>query len=282
MILVDHTILTKDQQYLADYVIDIHDHHLLTNLPGLYKNLKRMNIKYPTGSCSTLILNDFLCIKKKENFPTEILPPLLAMSAILVDTEKFKENLYGIRWVDLDKKIYKYLKKIIKKNKDDIKIKEYYKLIKDIKHDEEKNLELGVEPLLSKDQKTFDWGQKKSIWSSFPVSFYKIKNKFGVEEINNNFMKYYQGKSEEEIKNSFYITNSSIDKNKKLFTIFNPIKLPFTKEEIEKEIKKYNENEEFSVEIEKTKGEMCNIILPGTYSRKIFEPILKGFFINTK
>ena len=70
LILVDHTILTKDQQYLADYVIDIHDHHLLTNLPGLYKNLKRMNIKYPTGSCSTLILNDFLCIKKKENFPT--------------------------------------------------------------------------------------------------------------------------------------------------------------------------------------------------------------------
>ena len=158
--------------------------------------------------------------QKKGKFSNLILPPLLAMSAILVDAEKFKENLYGIRWVDLDKKIYKYLKKIIKKNKDDIKIKEYYKLIKDIKHDEEKNLELGVEPLLSKDQKTFDWGQKKAIWSSFPVSFYKIKNKFGVEEINNNFMKYYQGKSEEEIKNSFYITNSSIDKNKKLFTFY--------------------------------------------------------------
>ena len=282
LILVDHTILTKDQQYLADYVIDIHDHHLLTNLPDLYKNLKRINIKYPIGSCTTLILNDYLCIKKKETFPSKILPPLLAVSAILVDTEKFKDNLYGIRWVDLDKKIYKYLKKIIKKNKDDIKIKEYYKLIKDIKHDEEKNLELGVEPLLSKDQKTFDWGQKKAIWSSFPVSFYKIKNKFGVEEINNNFMKYYQGKSEEEIKNSFYITNSSIDKNKKLFTIFNPIKLPFTKEEIEKEIKKYNEKEEFNIEIETSKGEMCNIILPGTYSRKIFEPILKGFFSNIK
>ena len=143
-------------------------------------------------------------------------------------------------------------------------------------------MELGVEPLLSKDQKTFDWGQKKAIWSSFPFSFYKIKNKFGVEEINNNFMKYYQGKSEEEIKNSFYITNSSIDKNKKLFTIFNPINLPFIKEEIEKEIKKYNEKEEFNIEIEASKGEMCNIILPGTYSRKIFEPILKGFFSNIK
>ena len=38
----------------------------------------------------------------------------------------------------------------------------------------------------------------------------------------------------------------------------------------------------YSVEIEKTKGEICKIILPGTYSRKIFEPILKGFFNNTK
>ena len=281
LILVDHTILTKDQQYLADYVIDIHDHHLLTNLPDLYKNLKRINIKYPIGSCTTLILNDYLCIKKKETFPSKILPPLLAVSAILVDTEKFKDNLYGIRWVDLDKKVYKYLKKLVKK-KEDIKMKEYYKEIKEIKHDEEKNLELGVEALLSKDQKIFDWGQKKAIWSSFPVSFYKIKKKFGDEDINNNFMKYYSGKSEDEIKNTFYLTNSSIEKGKKLFTIFNPIQLPFSKEEIEKEIKKYNEKDEVIVEIEKTKGEICNIILPGTYSRKIFEPILKGFFNNTK
>ena len=281
LILVDHTILTKDQQYLADYVIDIHDHHLLTNLPDLYKNLKRINIKYPIGSCTTLILNDYLCIKKKDTFPTKILPPLLAVSAILVDTEKFKDNLYGIRWVDLDKKVYKYLKKLVKK-KEDIKMKEYYKQIKEIKHDEEKNLELGVEALLSKDQKIFDWGQKKAIWSSFPVSFYKIKKKFGDEDINNNFMKYYSGKSEEEIKNTFYLTNSSIEKGKKLFTIFNPIQLPFSKEEIEKEIKKFNEKDEVIVEIEKTKGEICNIILPGTYSRKIFEPILKGFFNNIK
>ena len=281
LILVDHTILTKDQQYLADYVIDIHDHHLLTNLPDLYKNLKRINIKYPIGSCTTLILNDYLCIKKKETFPSKILPPLLAVSAILVDTEKFKDNLYGIRWVDLDKKVYKYLKKLVKK-KEDIKMKEYYKEIKEIKHDEEKNLELGVEALLSKDQKIFDWGQKKAIWSSFPVSFYKIKKKFGDEDINNNFMKYYSGKSEDEIKNTFYLTNSSIEKGKKLFTIFNPIQLPFSKEEIEKEIKKFNEKDEVIVEIEKTKGEMCNIILPGTYSRKIFEPILKGFFNNIK
>ena len=161
-------------------------------------------------------------------------------------------------------------------------MKEYYKQIKEIKHDEEKNLELGVEALLSKDQKIFDWGQKKAIWSSFPVSFYKIKKKFGDEDINNNFMKYYSGKSEDEIKNTFYLTNSSIEKGKKLFTIFNPIQLPFSKEEIEKEIKKFNEKDEVIVEIEKTKGEICNIILPGTYSRKIFEPILKGFFNNAK
>ena len=115
LILVDHTILSEEELYLADYVIDIYDHHLLTNYSGLYKNLKRMNIKYPTGSCTTLILNDFLCSKKEEDFPTKIISPLLATSAILIDTKKFNEELYGIRWVDLDKKVYKFLKKLSKK-----------------------------------------------------------------------------------------------------------------------------------------------------------------------
>ena len=34
LILVDHTILSDDELYLADYVINIYDHHLLTNYPN--------------------------------------------------------------------------------------------------------------------------------------------------------------------------------------------------------------------------------------------------------
>ena len=291
LILVDHTILTEDEMYLADYVIDIYDHHLLTNYPGIYKNLKRMNIKYPTGSCTTLILNDFLCVKKEEDFPIQIISPLLAISAILIDTKKFNDELYENRWVDLDKKIYKFLKEIIKEQYKNVKIKEYYKEIRDIKHDVQKNLELGIEALLSKDQKTFNWAQKKAVWSSFPVSYYDIIKKFGNEQLYDNFMKYYSGKTEEEKKDTFYITNSNVGEDKKLFTIYNPIKIPFMQEEIKEEIKKNNEKEEFNVEIEKienkneegkTAGEICKIKLPDTYSRKSFEPILKKFFCNLK
>lgn len=286
LILVDHTILSEDQLYLADYVIDIYDHHLLTKYSGLYKNLQRINIKYPVGSCTTLILNDFFCTQKGEDFPTKIIHPLLTVSAILIDTKNFKDEFYGNRWVDLDKSVYNFLKKIIKDEDKNIKVKEYYKEIKDIKHDTEKNLELGIEALLSKDQKTFIWDNKKAIWSSFPVSYYDIIKKFGKEELNNNFNKYYSGKSEEEQRQSFYITNSNIGENQKLFTIYNPIKIPFTKEELKNEIKN-NSNEEIKVEIEnnsneKNNGEICNIILPETYSRKSFEPILKKFFCNLK
>ena len=292
LILVDHTILTEEEKYLADYVIDIYDHHLLTNYSGLYKNLKKMNIRYPIGSCTTLILNDFFCMQKEEDFPTKIISPLLAVSAILIDTKKFSEEFYGNRWVDLDKKVYKFLKKIIKDEYKGIKLKEYFKEIKDIKHDVQKNLELGIEALLSKDQKTFIWEHKKAIWSSFPVSYYDITKKYGNEKLYENFIKYYSGKSEEEQKDIFYITNSSINKKEKLFTIFNPFNLPFTKEQIQDEIKKNNENDNFSIEIEKINvngnengkisGEICNIILPDTYSRKSFEPILKKFCCNLK
>ena len=282
LILVDHTILIDEEKYLADYVIDIYDHHLLTNYSSLYKNLQKMNIRYPVGSCSTLILNDFFCMNKEQDFPINIISPLLAVSAILIDTKKFNDEFYRNRWIDLDKKVYKHIKKIIKEEYKGIKMKEYFKEIKDIKHDIQKNLELGIEPLLIKDQKTYNWDNKKAIWSSFPVSYNDIIKKYGNDELFNNILKYYSGKSEEEQKNIFYITNSNLNKKQKLFTLYNPIKLPFNKEEILKEIKNFNNDENINVEVEQTKGEICLITLPDTFSRKSFEPILKKFFGNIK
>lgn len=248
-----------------------------------------MNIKYPTGSCTTLILNDYFYSQKDEDFPVKIISPLLAVSAILVDTKKFDKDFYDNRWVDLDKKIYKYLKKYIKEEYKDIKMKNYFKEIKDIKHDKEKNLALGIGSLLSKDKKTFNWDKFKAVWSSFPVSLYDIEKKYGKQELINNYMKCFEDKNDEEKKNIFYITNSNAQNKQKIFTIFNPIQLPFNKDEIQNEINKYNKKEEFSADIEnitdengKPCGEICNILLPDTYSRKSFEPILKKFICNLK
>ena len=81
LILVDHTILTEEQKYLSEYVIGIYDHHLLSNYNGQYNNLQTCNIKYPVGSCTTLILSDYF--DNEDEFPTKLVSPLMAVTAIL-------------------------------------------------------------------------------------------------------------------------------------------------------------------------------------------------------
>ena len=287
IILVDHTILMEKQKYLSEYVTNIYDHHLLSNYNGEYKNLKKLNIKYPVGSCSTLILSEFF---NNDDFPVKVVSPVLSLSAILLDTKKFNPDFYKNRWVDLDRKIYKKIKKVIKKDENiKIKMKKYFKEIKDLKHDVNLNLALGFEPLLAKDQKFYKWNKKKVIWSSFPISFYDIKKKFGEKKILKHYMEFYKGKTDEEKRDLFFITNSSSEDKQRLFTIFNPIKLPFNENEIKNELIKKSEKDFFSVDIknvtdeyEKPNGEVVYIVLSDTYSRKSFEPILKNFFNNLK
>lgn len=283
IILVDHTILMEEENYLSEYVTSIYDHHLLSNYNGQYKNLKKLNIQYPIGSCTTLILNEFF---SNSDFPVEIVSPILSLSAILLDTKKFSPDFYRNRWVDLDQKVYKKIKKLIEKEgNNNFKMKEYFKEIKDIKHNVELNLNLGIEPLIEKDQKVFNWSKKRAIWSSFPVSFYDIKKRFGDKKIVSHYMDYYKGKAADEQKDLFFITNSSLDNKQRLFTIFNPIKIPFTKEEIQNELVNNSEKDFFSADIrsivdenEKPNGEVCHLVLAETYSRKSLEPILKKFF----
>ena len=284
LIIVDHTILIEEQNYLAEYVIGIYDHHLLSNYNGQYKNLQTLNIRYPIGSCTTLILQDYFL---DDDFPVKIVSPVMALTAILLDTKNFKDDFYGNRWVDLDRKVYEEIKKIKKedKNSKEIKMKKYYKEIKDIKHDINKNLDLGLKALIDKDQKFFNWNKRKAIWSSLPISFHEIKKKFGDKQILNIYLKYYNGKNIEEQKNTFFITNSSLDNMYRLFTIFNPFKMPFNKEEIKYELIKNSEKDFYAVDINQIfdennapKGEICNLILSEIYSRKSLEPILKSFF----
>lgn len=284
LIIVDHTILMDEQKYLSEYVISIYDHHLLSNYNSQYKNLQSVNITYPVGSCTTLILSEYF----NDNFPVKIVSPLLSVTAILLDTKNFDEDFYEKRWSDLDSIIFKKIKNIIKSQNENIKLKKYYKEIKEIKHDIEKNLDLGFEPLVSKDQKSFNWNNRqKAIWSSLPISYNEIKKKFGHKKILNHYMDFYKGKTDEDKKNTFFITNSSLGNKQKLFTIFNPIKIPFNKDEIKKELCKHSEEDFYSVDInnvadedEKAKGEECNIVVSDTYSRKNFEPMLKSFFSN--
>ena len=281
IILVDHNLLIEQQKYLSNYIINIYDHHIITYNKDDYPNLKSFNIQIPIGSCTTLILSDFFM----ENFPSKILSPLFALTALLIDCRNFSKDYYGNRWVDLDKKVYDKIKLEIK----DIDMEEYYKEISGIKHNVEKNLMFGLEPLLTKVQKYYNFNGYKIIWSAFYISYYDIKEKIGEEEIINKILDYYKNKNEEEIKKIFFVTNSPVDSDKDLYTIFNPVEIPKEFDEFKNEIENINKNDFYSFEKkifkdknENIKGIMYYFVVNHIYTRKKVEPILQKICFNLK
>ena len=272
MILVDHNILINELQYLSNYVINIYDHHI-NAINNNYPNLKSINIQLPIGSCSTIILSKFFM----NNFCSKIINPLFALTALLIDCRNFSKDYYGNRWVDLDKEVFNKIKLEIKENIDmDI----YYKEISDVKSDVEKNLMFGFEVLLKKVQKYYNFNGYYIIWSQFYISFYDIQKKIGDEEIIDNILKNYKNKKE--IKKIFFVTNSPIDKDKALYTIFHPIEIPVEFNELKSEIE--NKNKDFFYSMEKKvyrdsndniKGIMYFFVVNHYYTRKQVEPILQ-------
>jgi inorganic pyrophosphatase/exopolyphosphatase len=279
IILVDHSKLCDEQKFLADYITEIYDHHPENKYE--YKNLKNVHIKYPLGSCTTLILLDYFF----DIFPRCLIDPLFAVTAILIDTNKFESNFYNNRWVDLDRIVYKRIKSEIKPNEKKMKYKEYYKNIIENKYDIEKNLNLGIEVLLLKDQKHFNWSGINIIWSSLQVPYYKIQEKFGINEIITQMYSYYLNKTKEEVLSQFFITNSNYNEKSRVFTIFNPINIPIDIEELKNSLSftlkngfvSINYDNEFQ---ENLKGVIYYIILDKTFTRKNVEPVFKELFTS--
>ena len=279
IILVDHSKLCEELKYLSDYVTEIYDHHPEKFYD--FKNLKNIHVKYPLGSCSTLILLDYFF----DTFPKCLVNPLLAITALLIDTNKFEKNYYNNRWINLDRIVYKKIKAEIKPNEKKIKSKDYYKNIIEAKYNLEKNLELGVEVLLLKDQKQFNWSGIKIFWSSLQVPYYKMQEKFGINEIISQMYSYYINKTKEEVLSQFFITNSIYDEKSRVFTIFNPIKIPIDIEELKNSLSftlkngfvSINCDDEFE---ENLKGVIFYIILDKTFTRKNVEPVFKELFTS--
>lgn len=274
IIILDFNDLTEDQKYLTDYVIEVFDHHQAKKLS--FPNLKKITIKYPVGSCTTLVLLEHFM----NDFPLSLLSPEFALSAILLDTENFKPSLYSNRWVDLDKFVFENIKSnIVDKT---FEMEKYYKDIDAAKFDEKRNLDLGMEALLLKDKKTYDWGKFKVIWSSFTVPYPKINERYGVKEITSHFRRYY-GKTQEEEKNTFYFTNCDYGKAQKYFTIYNPSNIPIDTNLLKAELEKHLKKGDIPIRVEnipesEKKGVIYHIIFDKTCSRKVMEPIFKKIF----
>ena len=279
IILVDHSKLCEELKYLSDYVTEIYDHHPEKFYD--FKNLKNIHVKYPLGSCSTLILLDYFF----DTFPKCLVNPLLAITALLIDTNKFDKNYYNNRWINLDRIVYKKIKAEIKPNEKKIKSKDYYKNIIEAKYNLEKNLELGVEVLLLKDQKQFNWSGIKIFWSSLQVPYYKMQEKFGINEIISQMYSYYINKTKEEVLSQFFITNSIYNEKSRVFTIFNPIKIPIDIEELKNSLSFTLKNGFVSINCDdefedNLKGVIFYIILDKTFTRKNVEPVFKELFTS--
>ena len=181
--------------------------------------------------------------------------------------------------------VYKKIKLEIKSNEKKIKCKEYYKSIIEAKYNIENNLKLGVEVLLLKDQKQFNWSGLKIFWSSLQVPFYKIKDKFGIDEIISQMYSYYINKTKEEVLSQFFITNSNYDEKSRVFTIFNPIKIPIDIEELKKSMSFTLKNGFISINCEdqfeeNLKGVIYYLILDKSFTRKNIEPVFKELFTS--
>ena len=261
-ILVDHSLLDSKQKYLSPYIIEVIDHHIVPSYD--FPNLKDRCIQYPIGSCTTLVLLNYFV----KNFPLMFISPLFSVTAILLDTENFKESFYGNRWVDLDKIV---LDLIIKYSPVDVNITEYYKKVQGEKTNVERNLALGINVLFEKDKKTFDWEKNKVEWSAIPVSYLKVMDKFNYNSLNDYF---------DRLKNErkYYVSNSVLDSGDKLMTVysfdnFNGV----NRDNILNKLKeKYGENlREAKFDDEK---KTLFIQLPNTSSRKSTEPIFRNIF----
>ena len=265
VILVDHSVLDVNQRYLANHVVEVFDHHFTLKMD--YPNLQRKFIKYPCGSCTTLILVDYFLSK----FPHSILSPLLAVSGILIDTENFKEEFKGNRWTELDRMIYNLIMGQIQAN---IDMDKYYKAIFDEKGNVEKNLNLGIKRLLEKDRKNFQWKDFIVEWSSLQISFNIVLKHFGIQSVIDYINEKFKGKI------NYYVINSRIESKNKAFVIysfdeFNGIDLEkmeaFLKEKFAEKLNGFTVDKEHS---------MVTIELDKTATRKIAEPVIKRFFMN--
>lgn len=239
-ILIDHNELAHSQCFLADLVYEIIDHHNDMENKITYKNLKKKNLVFPLGSCSSLILLEHINSLKNLLLNSSISSNKeawdffgvlfkdfhLFLAAILIDTRLFEEKEFEVRWNNLDLMAHEITLNAIKKIHEkamsentkykinlDYSAKKLYEELMNTKYDEDANLNLGILKLLNKDKKEFRYDEKMFIWSSLQVDLNKIIDKYSYEaliEILNNLVLHKEKK--------YYIMNYRSIENKTIYT----------------------------------------------------------------
>jgi inorganic pyrophosphatase/exopolyphosphatase len=177
--IIDHNKLDLTQQQWRDSVVYIVDHHVdLKEYPEVDKVLTFC------GSACSLAMNLIF----ENNLAEKILNKDICnffSAAILIDTENFKESLKGTKWGDRDQTAIIRMNQII--------MKEMYDNLLNKKIDRQLNIELGLELMLRKDYKNYQW---KNCIAGISVVFnplHEIMCTFGVEDLKKTLRSRIQG-----------------------------------------------------------------------------------------
>jgi inorganic pyrophosphatase/exopolyphosphatase len=167
--IIDHNKLDLSQQQWDESVVFIVDHHVdLKAHPKADKILK-----FCGSACSLVINLIFDSLIEEDILNKEICQFFSA--AILLDTENFKLSLKGTKWGDEDESALIRMSRIINKDMYDDLINK--------KTDKKLNMELGLQLMLRKDYKNYQW---KSCVAGISVVFnpiHDIMSSFGVDDL---------------------------------------------------------------------------------------------------
>jgi len=173
--IIDHNKLDLTQQQWDDSVVQIVDHHVDLHA---YPDIDRLVVA--CGSACSLAM-DFIF---KDGLDDKILTKKICKffsSAILLDTENFKPSLFKSKWYPIDEEVFLLINKL--------SIKKYYNTLINKKTDKKLNIALGLDLILKKDYKNYDWGNSKfTFHAGISVIFnpiYEVMIKFGIEGFKN-------------------------------------------------------------------------------------------------
>jgi len=168
--LIDHNKLDYSQQAWEESVTFVVDHHVNLNA---YPEAEKI-IEFCGSACSmafNLIFKDNL----QEILTKEICQFFSA--AILIDTENFKPALKGTKWSQIDEDAFLQINRVA--------FNDCYNELINLKTDRKANIELGLDLILKKDYKNYQW---KDCVAGISVCFntlHDIMQQFGVEALKN-------------------------------------------------------------------------------------------------
>jgi inorganic pyrophosphatase/exopolyphosphatase len=173
--IIDHNKLDLSQQAWDESVVYIVDHHV-----DLKAHPKAEKILKFCGSACSLVINLIF----DNNLEDEILNKETCQffsAAILIDTENFKPSLKNTKWGDVDEEAMMKMSRIMNK--------QMYEDLLNKKTDKKLNMELGLQLMLRKDYKNYQW---KSCIAGISVVFnpiHDIMSIFGVDELRKSLRK---------------------------------------------------------------------------------------------